>query len=176
MCRRAYGFLVVLDGILDPQNLGSLIRTATCAGFTASYSQRIIGPISQATAKAPSGTIEYTPVWRHEYCIYTQEIEGCRFGQWRRVDSGSLGNFNEVIMFSYWGLRKRYKAAGKGKPDHLLSIPMFGNISSFNVSVWRDLHVGNHASTQSRQSLQPARVWTQACPSLLCSTCRRNPT
>lgn len=56
-------FLLVLDGIQDPQNLGALIRTAACAGL-----QGVIIPkdracgITAVVEKASAGAVETIPV------------------------------------------------------------------------------------------------------------------
>jgi 23S rRNA (guanosine2251-2'-O)-methyltransferase len=56
-------FLLVLDGVTDPHNLGALLRTAACAGVTG-----VVVPRHRAThitptvAKAAAGAIEHVPL------------------------------------------------------------------------------------------------------------------
>ena len=56
-------FLVVVDGVTDPQNLGALLRTAHCAGATGAVLPRHRAtPVTAAVAKAAAGAIEYLPL------------------------------------------------------------------------------------------------------------------
>ncbi|MBC7961360.1 MAG: 23S rRNA (guanosine(2251)-2'-O)-methyltransferase RlmB, partial [Steroidobacteraceae bacterium] len=57
------GFLLVLDGIQDPHNLGALIRSAACAGANAVIipKDRACG-ITAAAEKASAGAVETIPV------------------------------------------------------------------------------------------------------------------
>ncbi len=53
-------FLVVLDGVTDPHNLGALLRTAQCAGATGAVLPRHRSAhITATVAKAAAGAIEY---------------------------------------------------------------------------------------------------------------------
>lgn len=56
-------FLVVLDGITDPQNLGAILRTALCAGVTGVVLPRHRSAlVTPAVAKAAAGAIEHLPL------------------------------------------------------------------------------------------------------------------
>ena len=56
-------FLVVLDGVTDPHNLGAVMRTAACAGSTGIVigRHRAAG-LTPAAVKAAAGAVEYLPV------------------------------------------------------------------------------------------------------------------
>ena len=56
-------FIIILDGITDPQNLGSIIRSAECAGAHGVIipKRRAVG-LTPVVAKASAGAIEYMPV------------------------------------------------------------------------------------------------------------------
>lgn len=58
-------FLVLLDGITDPHNLGAIIRTAECAGAhgVIVHERRAVG-LTPAAVKASAGAVEYIPVAR----------------------------------------------------------------------------------------------------------------
>lgn len=58
-------FLVLLDGITDPHNLGAVIRTAECAGVhgVIVHERRAVG-LTPAAVKASAGAVEYIPVAR----------------------------------------------------------------------------------------------------------------
>ena len=56
-------FLVVLDGITDPHNLGALLRSAECAGVTGVVLPRHRSAhLSPTVAKSAAGAIEYLPM------------------------------------------------------------------------------------------------------------------
>jgi len=67
LCTRRAGapvpFLVVLDGVTDPQNLGALLRTAEVAGATGIVLARHrAAHITPTVAKAAAGAIEHLPI------------------------------------------------------------------------------------------------------------------
>lgn len=56
-------FLIALDGITDPHNLGALLRTAECAGATGVVLPRHRSAhVTPTVAKAAAGAIEYLPM------------------------------------------------------------------------------------------------------------------
>ena len=56
-------FLLALDGVTDPRNLGALLRSAECAGATgAVLPRRRSAHITPAVAKAAAGAIEHLPI------------------------------------------------------------------------------------------------------------------
>ena len=56
-------FLLALDGITDPHNLGALLRTAECAGATGAVLPRHRSAhVTPAVAKAAAGAIEHLPL------------------------------------------------------------------------------------------------------------------
>jgi 23S rRNA (guanosine2251-2'-O)-methyltransferase len=63
LARRGVPFLVALDGVTDPGNLGAVLRTAECTGVTGVVLPRHraahVGP---AVAKAAAGAIEHLPI------------------------------------------------------------------------------------------------------------------
>lgn len=61
--RAAPPFLVFLDGITDPQNLGALLRTAECAGASGVVMPRHrAAHVTPTVAKAAAGAIEHLPL------------------------------------------------------------------------------------------------------------------
>ena len=63
--RGEYSFLVVLDGVEDPQNLGAIIRTADAAGADGIVlpERRAVG-VTGTVAKASAGASEHLPIAR----------------------------------------------------------------------------------------------------------------
>ncbi len=56
-------FLLVLDGVTDPGNFGSLLRSATCAGATgAIIARHRSAPLTPAALKSAAGAVEKLPI------------------------------------------------------------------------------------------------------------------
>jgi 23S rRNA (guanosine2251-2'-O)-methyltransferase len=56
-------FLLVLDGVTDPGNFGSLLRTAACAGVGGVVvSRHRSAPLTPAAVKAAAGAVEHIPI------------------------------------------------------------------------------------------------------------------
>lgn len=56
-------FLVVLDGVTDPHNLGAVLRTAECAGATGAVLPRHRAVhVTPAVTKAAAGAVEHLPM------------------------------------------------------------------------------------------------------------------
>jgi 23S rRNA (guanosine2251-2'-O)-methyltransferase len=66
LCGRVRGrdpFLLVLDGVSDPQNLGSLLRTAECAGVTGVVLPRHrAAHVTPTVTKVAAGAVEHLPM------------------------------------------------------------------------------------------------------------------
>jgi 23S rRNA (guanosine2251-2'-O)-methyltransferase len=133
-------FLILLDGITDPHNLGAIIRTAECAGV-----HGIIVPqhhsvgLSPAAVKASAGAIEYIKVARvtnlsrtienlkkHNIWVYAVTMNGIDY---RKTDF--RGGVALVIGSEEDGISR---LVGE-KCDYSVSLPMVGKIESLNASV-----------------------------------------
>jgi 23S rRNA (guanosine2251-2'-O)-methyltransferase len=133
--------VLLLDGVEDPQNLGSLIRTAHCFGANGVVIPRDrAAGITPAVIKASAGATGHIPVAR--VVNITQSIEFMKEnGFWiygadasSDCDAGSVrfeGNVGLVMGSEGKGIRPLVRK----HCDVLLSIPLFGRIDSLNVSV-----------------------------------------
>ncbi len=135
------GLVVLLDGITDPQNLGSLLRTAQCFGANGVViPQDRAAPVTPSVIKASAGAALHLPVARvvnlaktldqlkkEGYWIYGAEPRSGNALD--RVDfEGSVG----LVMGSEGeGLRPLVRK----KCDFFVSIPLEGTFDSLNVSV-----------------------------------------
>lgn len=134
--------VLILDSILDPQNCGSLIRTAHQLGVDAVILPKdrstSIGP---AACRAAAGAVEYLPIVQvvnlrnflkdlkgKGFWTYGAEIEG---GQSLYEQNFSKGSVALVLGAEEKGMRRLVKETC----DFLITIPMMGNIDSLNVSV-----------------------------------------
>ncbi len=137
----ARALLLILDGIQDPQNLGSLIRTALGCGAQGIIipKDRAVG-ITPAVIKASAGAAAHLPVARVTNLSSTIDALK-KEGLWVY---GASGEAREKIfdVDLTVDLALVIGAEGKGirplvkkKCDRLFSIPMKGPVSSFNAAV-----------------------------------------
>lgn len=133
-------FVVVLDQIQDPQNLGAVCRTAECAGVSGVViPERRAADITAAVCKASAGAVEHLAVARVRN-IADFLAEAKRAGVWcYGADAGGGMRYDEVdysggvalaLGSEGRGLRPRVAAAC----DALVSIPLRGRIESLSVS------------------------------------------
>lgn len=133
--------VLLLDGIEDPRNLGSLIRSAHCFGANGVVipRDRACG-VTPAVLKASAGAAGHLPVAR--VVNLTQAIEFLKAkGFWiygadaaADTDLGSArfeGDIGLVMGSEGRGIRPLVRR----HCDILLSIPLFGKVDSLNVSV-----------------------------------------
>ena len=132
---------LILDGIQDPQNLGSLMRTALGCGVHGMIipKDRAVG-ITPAVIKASAGAAAHMPVAR-VVNIATTIDHLKKEGIWIYGASGEAKdwiydldlNIDLAIVIGAEG--KGIRPLVKKKCDRLFSIPMKGPVSSFNASV-----------------------------------------
>ena len=133
-------FVIVLDGVEDPHNLGSIIRSAECAGaHGVIIGKRRSASVTAAAVKAAAGATAYMRVARVVNVSGALE-ELKRAGLWvagadmdgTPMDKQGLnGALALVIGGEGGGLTKLVKETC----DFLVSIPMRGQINSLNASV-----------------------------------------
>ncbi len=133
-------FLVLLDGIEDPHNLGAIIRTANQAGAHGVIipKRRAVG-LTATVAKASAGAINFTPVAKVTNLSATIE-ELKERGMWfvcadmdgtKMYDIDLKGSIGMVIGNEGEGVSRLVKE----KCDFIATIPMKGDIDSLNASV-----------------------------------------
>jgi len=133
-------FVIVLDGITDPHNLGAIIRTAECAGAHGVIipERRSVG-LTPAAVKASAGACEYMNVVRVTNINRTLETLKER-GLWV---VGATMDGEDALKADLTGpMALVIGAEGEGiaeltlrKCDLRLSLPMAGHIDSLNASV-----------------------------------------
>ncbi|MGN1174701.1 MAG: 23S rRNA (guanosine(2251)-2'-O)-methyltransferase RlmB [Roseburia sp.] len=133
-------FLILLDNIEDPHNLGAIIRTANLAGAHGVIipKRRAVG-LTATVAKASAGAINYTPVAKVTNLSQTMK-ELKKEGIWfvcadmdgtPMYDLDLTGPMGLVIGNEGEGVSKLVKE----NCDFVASIPMQGDIDSLNASV-----------------------------------------
>ena len=133
-------FIILLDSVTDPHNLGAILRTAEGAGAHGVVipKRRAVG-LTATVAKTSAGAIEYVPVAKvvnlgntidelkkHGLWIACAELSGKELFQ-----SDLKGPIALVIGSEGEGVSRLVKE----KCDFAVSIPMKGNIESLNASV-----------------------------------------
>ena len=133
-------FLILLDNIEDPHNLGAIIRTANLAGaHGVIIPKRRAAGLTAVVAKTSAGALHYTPVAKVTNLVKTME-ELKKQGLWfvcadmdgeRMYDLNLKGPIGLVIGSEGEGVGRLVKETC----DFVASIPMKGQISSLNASV-----------------------------------------
>lgn len=133
-------FIVILDEVEDPHNLGAIIRTAECAGVHGVIlPKRRSASLSYTVGKASAGAIEYMRVARvtniatliddikaRGVWVYGADMDGTDY---RECDfSGAC-----AIVIGNEG--KGISRLVREKCDVIVSLPMKGKINSLNASV-----------------------------------------
>jgi 23S rRNA (guanosine2251-2'-O)-methyltransferase len=134
-------FVVILDGVEDPHNLGAIVRTAHAAGADAVlFPERRAAGLTETVAKAACGALEYLPVIRIGNVTQTLEILKARrfwtYGLDQRADQEYTAvDYARPTAFILGGEGHGLHQNVRAHCDFLLRIPMVGSISSLNVSV-----------------------------------------
>lgn len=148
--------LVVLDQVQDPQNLGSICRTAECAGAAGVIiPERRAAEVTAAVCKASAGAVEHLPVARVRNLadfLADARRAGCwcygasadsqpssdRSGERTPVpapvpyDAPDYGGSGVVLVLGSEGAGLRPRVAGAC--DQLIALPLLGRIESLGVS------------------------------------------
>lgn len=134
-------FLLVLDGITDPRNLGACLRVADAAGVHAVIApkDRAVG-LTDVAAKTACGAAETVP-----YVMVTNLARTLRELQEREVwVIGTAGEAESDLYAAEWPQATAWVMGAEGEGmrrltrencDQLVKIPMHGTVDSLNVSV-----------------------------------------
>ena len=133
-------FIVICDKITDPHNLGSIIRTANCAGVDGIIipKRNSVG-LNMVVAKTSAGAVEYTPVAR--VTNIAQTIDALKKeGVWvcgadMDGDEMSKCDLKGALALVIGSEGEGISRLVREKCDFLVSIPMMGEINSLNASV-----------------------------------------
>ena len=133
-------FIIILDEIEDPHNLGAIIRTAECAGAHGIIiPKRRSAGLTYSVGKTSAGALEYVPVVRVPN-ISSAIDDLKKRGVWVYGTDmvGSLWcneDLRGAIALVIGNEGKGMSRLVKEKCDKLLSLPMKGKIQSLNASV-----------------------------------------
>ncbi len=134
-------FILVLDGITDTNNLGSIIRSAECSGVHGIIiPKRRSATLNATVAKVAAGALEYVPVARVSNLVQTLRqlkeegvwIVGADMdGESNYYDADLKGPCALVIGGEGEGISR----LAKDECDLMVKIPLKGKISSLNAGV-----------------------------------------
>lgn len=133
-------FIVALDELQDPQNLGAICRSAECAGATGVViCERRAAPVTPAVAKASAGAVEHLRIARVRNLadfLADAKAGGCWcYG----ADAQASVAYDEpdysgavVLVLGAEGTGLRPRVAKSC--DALVALPMHGKVQSLNAS------------------------------------------
>ena len=132
-------FIIILDNLEDPHNLGAIMRTAECAGAHGIIipKRRACG-LTEVVAKASAGAIEYMPCVKVTNIAQVIEelkergvwVAACDMGGQEYYKADLKGKLAVVIGSEGSGISRLVKE----KCDFVVSMPMVGRITSLNAS------------------------------------------
>ena len=133
-------FIILLDGVTDPHNLGAVIRTAECAGAHGVIipQHRSVG-LTPAAVKASAGAVEHVRIAKVTNINRTiEELKRC--GIWTYAVTMDGKDYEKVDF--HGGTALVIGAEGSGisrltaeKCDMSVSLPLCGKLDSLNASV-----------------------------------------
>ncbi len=134
-------FLVALDGVTDPGNLGAVLRTAECCGATGAVIPRHrAAHVTPTVAKAAAGAIEHVPIAvvpglpnalarAKQLGLW---IVGLDAGGGQRIDELSMGAEPVVLVLGAEG--RGLSPLVRRRCDVVAAIPLLGQLNSLNVA------------------------------------------
>lgn len=133
-------FVIILDEITDPHNLGAILRTADACGAHGVIipKRRAVG-LTAIVSKTSAGAVEHVPVARVTNIARTIE-DLKKEGLWIACADMKGTDYFQAPLNGAIGLVIGSEGAGVGrlikdKCDFTVQIPMYGKISSLNASV-----------------------------------------
>lgn len=132
-------FIIILDNLEDPHNLGAIMRTAECAGaHGVIIPKRHACGLTEVVAKASAGAIEYIPCVKVTNIAQTIDqlkergiwTAACDMGGQPYYQAELKGKLAVVIGSEGAGISRLVRE----KCDFIVSMPMAGKITSLNAS------------------------------------------
>ncbi len=135
-------FLLVIDGVVDPRNLGAMLRSAECAGVTGVLLPKHRSTkITPTVAKTAQGAIEHLPIGSvsgipkglsllKEKGVWTVGLDSSA-----PAEIFEIGVADEPLALVLGSEGQGLGRLSRERCDIVAKIPVFGSIDSLNVSV-----------------------------------------
>ena len=133
-------FVILLDGITDPHNLGAIVRSAECAGaHGVVIPERRAAGLTPAAAKAAAGALNYMPIARVKNlnrAIETLQALGIWvIGTAMDGENAFTADFSGPVALVIGSEGEGIARLTLEKCDRTVALPMKGRIESLNASV-----------------------------------------
>ena len=133
-------FIIILDEIEDPHNLGAIVRTAECAGaHGVIIKKRRSAGLTYTAYKASAGALEYLPVARVTNIADTVDELKRRniwvYGADMNGEDYRMTDFSGGVALVIGNEGKGLSRLVREKCDLIVSLPQKGKINSLNASV-----------------------------------------
>ena len=130
------GNAIILDGIQDPGNIGTIIRTAAASGYEDIYLLSCADPYSPKAVRASMSGVYFVNLYKSSLEEVKSALKGCEiiladFGGKNLFEYKPKGNFAIVIGNEGNGVSEPVKKLA----DTVLTIPMDSKVESLNASV-----------------------------------------
>ncbi len=137
-----HGFMVFLDGVTDPHNLGAVLRTAEASGARAVVAPKDhSAPLNEVAMRVSAGageTLSYMQVTNLVRAIEQAQAKG----YWALAFADEAGSSlyqhslaDQPHLLIFGSEDKGIRRLVREQADALVSLPMMGSVSSLNVSV-----------------------------------------
>ncbi len=138
---RPPALFMLLDGVEDPRNLGAIIRSVDAAGADGLIlPDRHTASLSDAASRTAAGALESVKIARIGNVVQALEslkakgfwivgFDGSGKERWDAID------YKRPVVLVLGGEGKGIRRLVKEHCDHIVSLPVFGQVSSLNVSV-----------------------------------------
>ena len=167
--RKEPAFALILDSLEDPQNFGSLLRTAEAAGVHGVvFPTRHQAPLSAAAIKASAGAVEHlllVPVDDLAEALADLHIHGLRVigSEAEAPLTARQADLRGPVAIVVGSEGQGLGPAVRRRCDAVIRIPMRGRISSLNAAVAGSILL-YEASSQRGGELSPLAADTEPAP------------
>jgi 23S rRNA (guanosine2251-2'-O)-methyltransferase len=133
-------FIILLDGITDPHNLGAIVRSAECAGaHGVVIPERRAAGLTPTVAKAAAGALNYMPIARVKNLNRVIEALQAKniwvVGTAMDGENAFTADFSGPIALVIGSEGEGIARLTLEKCDRTVALPMKGRIESLNASV-----------------------------------------
>lgn len=141
MIKEKNGFIVILDGLKDPHNLGAIVRTCDCAQVDGIiYKKHNAVKVNDTVAKVASGALEYVKIAEVTNLVNTIKHLKEK-GYWVVGTDASADKLYTELKYDF-NTALIIGSEGEGisrlvaqECDFMVSLPLKGHVNSLNASV-----------------------------------------